>query len=150
MKTKAITFEEYAVYKKGNEDKSYGEIFDLAWKNSQEGRLRQKYNQNIVRFLSIGGTVLLVSTFVLSPSTKAFADVLGMQKLAQEESFIVYKLKIASEFYKNCLGILGLDNYVSLFVDIIKEALDPGEIYTFVEAAKGLSLEELIQLIPTL
>lgn len=150
MKIKTVSFEDYALAKIGNENKSYGEIIDIAWRNSEEYLSIKKSRQKTIKFLSIGCFALLTSTLVLSPSTRAFADVLGMETLAKKDSFLIYKLKIACEFYKDSLEVLGLERSPDLFVDIIKNGFNVGEIYNFVTSAKGLSLEELLQLIPTL
>lgn len=150
MKVKSVSFSDYALAKIGNENKSYGEIIDIAWRNSEEYLRSKKSRQKTIKFLSIGCFALLTSTLIFSPSTRAFADVLGMETLAKQDSLIVYKLKIACEFYKDCLKTYGLDRSPDLFVEIIKNGFDMPEIYKFVSSAKGLSLEELLQLVPTL
>lgn len=42
MKVKSVSFEEYSLARMGNEDKRYGEIIDIAWKNTDESKLRKK------------------------------------------------------------------------------------------------------------
>lgn len=150
MKTKTVTFSEYITARKNNEGKSYSDILDMAVCNSKEEVLKRSRRKNTIKLLSIGCFALFTSTFILSPSSKAFADVLGMQKLAVEHNFIVYKLQIVGEFYTKCLNVLGVDRFAPLFVKIAKEFLTPEELYYFVSAAKGMTLDELVKLLPTL
>lgn len=150
MKTKTITFAEYTEAKKDNEGASYSEIFNKALANSKEEMLRRNRRKNTIKFLSVGCFALFTSTFILSPSSKVFADVLDMQKLAVEHSFIVYKLQIVGEFYAKCLDVLGVDKFAPLFVKITKEFLTPEELQCFVSAAKGMTLDEVLKLLPSL
>ena len=43
-----------------------------------------------------------------------------------------------------------MDKFPQLFTQISKEFLTEEELYYFVGAAKGLTLDELLQLLPTL
>lgn len=150
MKMKSVTFEDYAKAKIGNESKTYGQLIDIAWRNSEEGLRLKKSRQKTVKIFTVGCLAVLSSTLVLSPSTKAFADVLGVQELAQKNSFVVYKLKIACNFYKDCLSMLGVERAPDLFMDIMKNGFDVSEIHQIITSAKGLSLDELVQLVPSL
>lgn len=149
-KMKTISFEEYALAKIGNENKSYNDIFNIAWKNSEEGLRRKRLRQNTLKALSVGCFSLIACGLFLNPTTKAFADVLGMEALAKNEPRLATSLKYACEFYKDCIDILGLDQSVPLFMEIVKKCFSEGEIAYLVESAKGLSLEEILQIVPTL
>lgn len=150
MKTKTITFNDYILTRKENEGKSHNEIFNEAFSDSREVSAKRMQRKNVVKFFSIGAAALLISTVVLMPSNNAFADVLGMQKLAEEQNFIVYKLQLVGEFYEKCLNILGLEKFPQLFVKITKEFLTKEELYYFVKAAKGMTLDEVLKLLPSL
>lgn len=55
MKMKSVTLEEYFKSKEGNENKSYGELIDIAWENSEE-RMKQKlYGDTIFLLVAFCG-----------------------------------------------------------------------------------------------
>lgn len=150
MKMKTISFEEYALAKIGNENKSYSDIFNIAWKNSEEGLRNKRLKHNILKALSVGCFSFVAYSLFLNPTTRAFADVLGMESLAKNQRHLVESLKIVCEFYKDCTDILGIDHSIPLFMDIVKKSFTENEIGYLIESAKGLSLDELLQLVPTL
>lgn len=51
MKVKSVSFEEYTSATIGNEGKRYGEIINIAWKNTDEAKHRRKSLERIASSL---------------------------------------------------------------------------------------------------
>lgn len=148
MKVKSITFYDYALAKKGNEHKSYSEIFDIAWKNSDEGLRVRESRKRTTSLLFTVFVLMLPSILAFIPSTKVFAGTLDMDTLVNEQSYLVTKLQFARKYYKECLIALGEKNSASLFADILKRGFNAEELIQVNDLAEGLSLEEFLNAIP--
>lgn len=148
MKIKSITFEDYALAKKGNEHKSYGEIFDIAWENSEEGIRARESRKKITSLLFAGCVLMLPSVLACIPSTRVFASTLDMDSLVNEQSYLVTKLQFARKYYKECLMAMGEKRSAPLFADILKRAFDAEELIQINDLTEGLSLEEFLNAIP--
>lgn len=55
---KSVSFEDYALARVGNEDKTYGEVLDIAWENSKE---RKEQMEDLI------SKIVLVSFVALIP-----------------------------------------------------------------------------------
>lgn len=86
MKVKSITFYDYALAKKGNEHKSYSEIFDIPWKNSDKGLRVRESRKRTTSLLFTVFVIILPSILAFIPSTKVFAGTLDM------DTFYFYKV----------------------------------------------------------
>lgn len=122
----------------------------LALKNSEEELKRKEKRNKVFKFASKTGLCLAVSALVISIPSIAHADVNELNALFKEQPLIYSKMQYLVDFYKNCCDILGVAESKELFVQIIKEVLNPAELYMLVKSAKGLSLQEIISMIAPL
>lgn len=75
MKIKSVSFEDYALARVGNEDKSYGEIIDIAWKSSNESLKIKKYCDDAIFFVAIGALSFVVAkSFTIYPPMPLVGD----------------------------------------------------------------------------
>lgn len=152
MKTKTITFEDYALAKEGNENKPYGEIFEIAWRRTDEYKTKKARQQKAIKVLGLASCGIIFTWFsvIFSPSIIAHADVLGMEKLIKETPHLFEKLKAIKNMYIEYITLCGMNENHPVFIDMICKLLDKAEFNTFINAAEGLEIEEIIKLISCL
>lgn len=152
MKTKTITFDEYLVCKEQNQGKSYGEVFDIAWKQSKEYRTQRANQRKALKLFGMAscGIIFTWISIILSPSIIAHADVLGMESLMADAPVLTDKLRNIKDLYLEYLTLSGMKENHYVFMDMICLILDKAEFLKFIKASDGLEVEEIIKLIACL
>lgn len=152
MRTKTITFEHYTFAKKGNEDKSYNEIFEIAWKRTDEYKVKIAKRKKAIKVLSIAGCGLIFTWFsvMLSPSLIAHADTLAMENLIAESPDLLEKLRTIKKLYTEYITACNMTENHPVFLDMICKMLDKTDFDVYIKAAEGLEVEEMINLISCL
>lgn len=149
MRVKSVTYEDYTKAKIGNENKGYGDIIDIAWRNSPEGKRIKESRKKIFIAVSFGCFVLLPSVLALAPATKAFADTLDIQTLIAEDRSFVLKLQFCYKCYIDTIRAMGIKRSAPLFADILEVSFNSDELSIINELAEGLSFEQFLKLIPS-
>lgn len=152
MKTKIITFEDYALAKIGNENKPYGEIFEIAWRRTDEYKMKQAKKQKAIKIFGLASCGIIFTWFsvMFSPSMIAHADVIGMNNLTKDAPALFEKLKSIKNMYIEYITLCGMKENHYVFIDMICKMLDTTEFNTFINAAEGLEVEEILNLISCL
>lgn len=141
---KTITFDEYLLAKNNNVEKSLTETFNLAWKSSEEGIKYYKRRNMVIKVAGITAIgVVSYLSFSNSLAVTALADIVGLQILKINQPNSYEKVQKSVQAYKECLDIVGIQSDKNMLFEILKGTLNKIEFDRFVEAAKGLSFEEL-------
>lgn len=150
-KIKSVTFAEYKETENLMENESMRKIFEETWKKTYVGKKYLKRRKVVIKGCCFVSMVLIAYPIVSSLGlTNAFAGVNEVVELNNKYPRIISKLKNGINFYQDTIGILGIAEDKTLFMDIIKAHLNNVEITYIVKAAKGLNFQELIDLVLSL
>lgn len=93
MIKKSVSFEDYALAKAGNEDKSYSEIMDIAWKNSRGDSKIKKYFSDVAFVAAIGAVSFIAVKSVTLYSPMPIAGAFEPQDLVTIKEVISSAIK---------------------------------------------------------
>lgn len=152
MNTKTIKISDFSDCIKRNEGKGISDIFNIAWKETDEYK---NYIYNKKRTVKILGTTccgiaLTWFSMILSPCPIANAGVLELNTLAIESPELISKLETIKELYSEYLSMTGIEHNYHVFMDMVGIILDRFEFVKFIDATKGLSIEQVINFLASI
>lgn len=142
---KIITFKEYQCYK--NNEESFSDIFNKAWKNSNQFKDNKKYDKNIFK-ASAYSALLIVALVYSTRLASDLTSLLMMKKL--EGTLLLTKVQDLINFFNYTSQASNAPSDINKLISLLKSNLSASEIKELIRATKGIDYREAISFILSL
>lgn len=148
---RSVTFTEYRVAKEQNPNKNDSEIFNIAWKETEDGIKYYKRKKVVIKTCQISG-IFLASYLCFSAfgQVTAFADIVNLRLLKFDNPELFAKIENVATLFRESAKGLNIQQQNSMLEGILKRGLTPEELSVFNTVSEGMEVKEVLNFFKTI